>query len=147
MEDQSLRTAEETDAPGFWGWVFKVSAWVGLTGMICCVAPAVLFALGLMSGIYAISFANFFYTASGAAGLGAWILRGVAGLVGLVGLYLYARRQEQCSIDPSRRRKNLVLAAVLITALGAGLYFTLEAATSWYFDAYVVPAQQAEFGQ
>jgi len=28
-----------------------VATSVGLTGMICCVAPAVLFAMGLMSGI------------------------------------------------------------------------------------------------
>lgn len=136
---------EDDTTPGFWSWVLKVSGWVGLTGMICCVAPAVLFALGLMGGIYAISFANFFYAADGSAGLGAWILRGLAAVVGGVGLYLYARRQNQCSIDPSRKRKNLILAAVLIATLGTGLYFTFEAATGWYFDEYIVPAQQAEY--
>jgi len=136
---------EDDPTPRFWSWVLKVSGWVGLTGMICCVAPAVLFALGLMGGIYAISFANFFYAVDGSAGLGAWILRGLAVVVGGVGLYLYARRQNQCSIDPSRKRKNLVLAAVLIFTLGTGVYVTFEEATSWYFNEYIVPAQQAEY--
>lgn len=120
---------------------------MGLAGMICCVAPAVLFAVGLMGGIYAISFANFFYAPDGSAGLGAWLLRGLAAIVGVVGLWLYYRRQNQCSIDPARKRKNLVLAAFLIFALGTGAYVTFEEATSWYFDEYVVPAQQAEYEQ
>lgn len=136
---------QDKEVPGLWAWVMKWSAYVGLTGMICCVAPAVLFALGLMGGIYAISFADFFYAADGSAGLGAWILRGLAAVVGLVGIYLYNRRQNQCSVDPKRKRKNLVLATILIAVLGTGLYVTFEEATSWYFDEYIVPAQQAEY--
>lgn len=136
---------QEKEVPGLWAWVMKWATYVGLTGMICCVAPAVLFALGLMGGIYAISFADFFYAADGSAGLGAWILRGLAAVVGLVGIYLYNRRQNQCSVDPKRKRKNLVLATILIAVLGTGLYVTFEEATSWYFDEYIVPAQQAEY--
>lgn len=136
---------QEKEVPGLWAWVMKWAAYVGLTGMICCVAPAVLFALGLMGGIYAISFADFFYAADGSAGLGAWILRGLAAVVGLVGIYLYNRRQNQCSVDPKRKQKNLVLATILIAVLGTGLYVTFEEATSWYFDEYIVPAQQAEY--
>jgi hypothetical protein len=37
--------------------------------MRCCVAPAVLFMFGLMGGVYAISFADFFYNEDGATGL------------------------------------------------------------------------------
>ena len=33
-----------------WKWVAKVASSVGLAGMLCCVAPAVLFMLGLMGG-------------------------------------------------------------------------------------------------
>ena len=138
---------EETRAPGFWSWVVKVAASVGVVGMLCCVAPAVLFALGLMGGIYAISFADFFYAADGAAGAGAWALRGLAGLVGVAGIYLYNRRQNQCSIDPKRKRLNLVLATALIAVLGVAFYLSFEALTAWYFDAYIVPAQQSEFAQ
>lgn len=138
-------SSEEDTPPSLWSWSLKVATSMGLAGMICCVAPAVLFALGLMGGIYAISFANFFYAANGSAGIGAWILRGVAVGVGLGGTWLYHRRQNQCSIDPARKRKNLVLVALLIFTLGTGLYFTFEELTSWYFDAYVVPAQQEQY--
>ena len=138
-------STQQDESPSFWSWVLKVATSVGLTGMICCVAPAVLFALGLMSGIWAISFADFFYAPDGSVGLGAWILRGLAALVGIGGLWLYRRRQNQCSVDPARKRKNLLLAGVLIALLGTGLYVTFEKATAWFFDEYVVPAQQAEY--
>ena len=49
----------KTNEPSFWGWALKIASVTGLTGIICCVAPAVLFMFGLMGGIYAISFANF----------------------------------------------------------------------------------------
>lgn len=145
-KEASEETAStEEEPPGLWAWGLKVAASAGLAGMICCVAPAVLFALGLMGGIYAISFADFFYAPDGSAGLGAWILRGVAALVGLAGTWLYYRRQNQCAIDPARKRKNLALLIVLVLTLGTGAYLTFEKATSWYFNEYIVPAQQAEY--
>lgn len=145
MSTQEGVSTKESESPSLWGWVLKISASVGLTGMICCVAPAVLFALGLMSGIYAISFANFFYAADGSAGTGVWILRGLAALVGLVGLFLYRRKQNRCAIDPKRIRRNLLLAGLLIALLGTGFYLTFEELSAWYFDEYIVPAQQAEY--
>ncbi len=141
--DDAASTGE--DPPDLWAWGLKVAASAGLAGMICCVAPAVLFALGLMGGIYAISFADFFYAPDGSAGLGAWLLRGVAALVGLAGTWLYYRRQNQCSIDPARKRKNLALLVLLVATLGTGAYLTFEKTTSWYFNEYIVPAQQAEY--
>jgi len=146
MDTPSTATDSTSDSsPSVWTWGLQVAASAGLTGMICCVAPAVLFGLGAMGGIYAISFANFFYAPDGSAALGAWILRGLAGLVGLVGIWIYRRRQNQCSIDPARKRKNLALLVVLVVVLGTGAYFTFEEATSWYFNEYIVPAQQAEY--
>lgn len=138
-------STQDNETPSLWSWALKVATSVGLVGMICCVAPAVLFALGLMGGIYAISFADFFYAPDGSAGVGAWVLRGLAAIVGIVGLYLYRRRQNQCSIDPKRKRRNLILAGVLIAVLGTGFYLTFEEVTAWYFDEYIVPAQQAEY--
>jgi hypothetical protein len=137
-------TTDDT-SPGLWSWGLKIAASAGLAGMICCVAPAVLFAVGLMGGIYAISFADFFYAPDGSAGLGAWLLRGLALLVGVGGVWLYHRRQNQCSIDPTRKRKNLILLLLLVATLGTGAYLTFEKATSWYFNEYIVPAQQAEY--
>ena len=57
----------EAGQPSIWGFVTKVAAAAGLTGIICCVAPAVLFMLGLAGGVWAISFADFFYEGSGGA--------------------------------------------------------------------------------
>ncbi len=128
--------------PSLWRWVMKVAAAVGLTGMICCVAPAVLFMLGLAGGVWAISFADFFY--EGTNGVGAWILRGFAALIGIGGIILFKRKQDQCSVDPKRERKNLILLSVLIVALGVGFFLTLDRFTGWYFKNYIDPAKQAE---
>ena len=46
--------------PSVLKWGLSVAASAGLTGMLCCVAPMVLFMFGIMGGTYAISFANFF---------------------------------------------------------------------------------------
>jgi hypothetical protein len=32
-----------------------------------------------------------------------------------------------------------------VATLGTGAYLTFEEATSWYFNEYIVPAQQAEY--
>ncbi|MFP4228547.1 MAG: hypothetical protein ACLFTE_06945 [Salinivenus sp.] len=34
---------------------------------------------------------------------------------------------------------------LLVATLGTGAYLTVEKATNWYFDTYVVPAQQEEY--
>ena len=138
-------TEGQTSQPSLWRWIVKFAAAIGLTGMICCVAPAVLFMLGLAGGVWAISFADFFY--EGTNGVGAWILRGFAALIGIGGIVLFKRKQDQCSIDPKRKRNNLILLTVLIVTFGVGFFLTLERVTSWYFDEYVVPAKQAELAE
>lgn len=132
--------------PSFIKWSLSIAASAGLTGMLCCVAPMVLFMTGLMGGAYAISFADFFYTEDGAPGAGAWILRGAAVVLGATGLYLYRTRQDTCSIEPGRKRLNFLLMIGIVTIFGVGVFLSLEAASSWYFDAYIVPAQQRELG-
>ena len=144
---EEVTEKQESEAPGFFKWGMSVAASVGLAGMLCCVAPMVLFMLGLMGGAYAISFANFFYEDDGAAGTGAWILRGIAVVIGVVGFLMYRRQQNQCSIDPDRKKKNLVLVTLMIAVFGVGFFFSLEAISSWYFDEYIVPAQQEELQQ
>ena len=138
---------EQVDEPSLFKWAMRVAASAGLAGMICCVAPMVLFMVGLMGGAYAISFANFFYQEDGSPGTGAWVLRGVAVLIGIVGFWLYRRQQNQCSIDPRRKKKNLLMVTALIAILGVGFFLSLEALSSWYFDEYIVPAQQQELQQ
>ena len=123
-----------------------MAASAGLTGMICCVAPMVLFMMGIMGGTYAISFADFFYEADGTVGVGAWVLRIVAALVGLAGFWRYRTQQDLCAIEPARQQKNLILLAIVIVLFGIGFFLSLEAMSSWFFDAYIVPAQQEELG-
>ncbi|MEM6821164.1 MAG: hypothetical protein AAF558_04325 [Verrucomicrobiota bacterium] len=135
------KTNEE---PSIIKWALKVAASAGMAGMLCCVAPAILFMFGLMGGVYAISFADFFYAEDGSAGTGAWILRIVAVAIGAFGIYKFRTRQNQCSIDPKRKQKNLMLVIVAIVVVGIGVFLSLEKLTSWYFDKYIVPAQQEE---
>jgi hypothetical protein len=106
----------------------------------------VLFMFGIMGGAYAISFADFFYAADGSAGTGAYLLRGLAVVIGAGGVWRYRSRQQACSIDPGRQQKNLLLLVGLVAILGVGFFLSLESLSSWYFDAYIVPAQQIELG-
>ncbi len=133
-----------SEAPGLLKWGMGIAASAGLAGMICCVAPMVLFMLGLMGGAYAISFANFFYQADGSAGTGAWVLRGIAIVIGVAGFVLYRRKQNQCDLDPDRKKKNLMMVVVLIVVFGVSVFLSLEAVSSWYFDEFIVPAQQQD---
>ena len=125
-----------------WGVKYSISA--ALAGILCCVAPAVLFMFGLMGGVYAISFADFFYEEDGSSGTGAWILKILALCIGIYGVYKFRKKQNQCSIDPKRKKKNLILLSIIILILGIGLFLSLEKWSAWYFDEYIVPAQQKE---
>ena len=140
-----MNDTSDNSPPNILRWAMGFAAATGLTGMLCCVAPMVLFMLGIMGGTYAISFADFFYNGD-APGLGAWSLRALAVLIGLVGVQRYRKQQNQCSIDPKRQQRNLILLIFLISVLGVGFFLTLESLSAWYFDTYIVPAQQQELG-
>ena len=130
--------------PNFLIWGIKYSLSAAVTGMLCCVAPAVLFMFGLMGGVYAISFADFFYNEDGSSGTGAWILKIIAVAIGFYGIYSFRKKQNQCSIDPKRKKKNLIVLIGIIVILGIGLFLSFEKWSAWYFDEYIVPAQQKE---
>jgi len=125
-----------------WGVKYSISA--AIAGILCCVAPAVLFMFGLMGGVYAISFADFFYKEDGSSGVGAWVLKIIALGIGIYGVYSFRKKQNQCSIDSKRKKKNLILLIAMILVLGIGLFLSLEKWSAWYFDEYIVPAQQKE---
>ena len=135
---------EDPKEPNAYKWALKVATSAGLAGMLCCVAPAVLFMFGLVSGVYAISFADFFYTEDGNAGVGAWALRALAVCTGALGVYSYKRRQNQCSLNPERKKKNLVLLTTITILLGLTIFLSLEKWSTWYFNKHIVPAQQNE---
>jgi len=130
--------------PNLIKWGVKYSLSAAIAGILCCVAPAVLFMFGLMGGVYAISFADFFYKEDGSSGVGAWVLKIIALGIGIYGVYSFRKKQNQCSIDPKRKKKNLILLIAMILVLGVGLFLSLEKWSAWYFDEYIVPAQQKE---
>ena len=130
--------------PNLLKWGIKYSLSAAVTGMLCCVAPAVLFMFGLMGGVYAISFADFFYNEDGSSGTGAWILKIIAVAIGFYGIYSFRKKQNQCSIDPKRKKKNFIVLIGIIVILGIGLFLSFEKWSAWYFDEYIVPAQQKE---
>jgi len=134
---------EEKD-PNLIKWGVKYSLSAAVAGILCCVAPAVLFMFGLMGGVYAISFADFFYKEDGSSGVGAWVLKIIALGIGIYGVYSFQKKQNQCSINPKRKQKNLILLIAMILVLGVGLFLSLEKWSAWYFDEYIVPAQQKE---
>ncbi len=137
-------TANKKEEPSVITWAIKVASSAGLAAILCCVAPAILFMFGLMGGVYAISFADFFYNEDGSAAAGAWGLRIVAVLIGAYGVYRFRKQQDQCSIDPKRKRNNLILVTLITVILALGIYLSLEKWSSWYFDKHIVPAQQEE---
>lgn len=139
--------SEETkkkEEPSVITWAIKVASSAGLAAILCCVAPAILFMFGLMGGVYAISFADFFYNADGSAGVGSWALRIAAVAIGAFGVYRFRKQQDQCSIDPKRKRNNLILVTLITLVLAVGIYLSLEKWSSWYFNEHIVPAQQEE---
>ena len=130
--------------PNLIKWSLKYSISAAIAGILCCVAPAVLFMFGIMGGVYAISFADFFYKEDGSSGMGAWILKGIALCIGVYGIFSFRKKQNQCAIDLKSKRKNFILLIVIILFLGVGLFLSLEKWSSWYFDKHIVPAQQKE---
>lgn len=137
-------TSNNNQEPSVITWAIKVASSAGLAAILCCVAPAILFMFGLMGGVYAISFADFFYNEDGSAAAGAWALRGAAVIIGAYGVYRFRKQQDQCSIDPKRKRNNLILVTLITVILAIGIYLSLEKWSSWYFDKHIVPAQQEE---
>ena len=130
--------------PNLIKWSLKYSISAAIAGILCCVAPAILFMFGLMSGVYAISFADFFYKDDGSSGTGAWVLKGIALSIGIYGVYSSRKKQNQCSIDKKSKRKNLTLLIIITLFVGVGLFLSIEKWSSWYFDEHIVPAQQKE---
>lgn len=145
MTGPTHQPAPKPDEPSVWKWALSFAGAIGITGLLCCVAPMVLFMLGLMSGIYAISFAEMFYNDDKSPGTGAWLLRIGAAVIGVIGIALYRRKQNQCSVDPKRKRRNLILVTATVILAGLAFYFTLYELSSWYFNKYISPAQMEEY--
>ena len=125
--------------------IFKYGIASAFAGIMCCVAPMILFQLGLIGGIYAISFADFFYKEDGSIGIGAITLRFFAFLVIIIGIIKF-NKKENCSLNSAMEKKiNKVLFAIISTIIAIALFWTLDEFSSYYFDEYIVPQQQLEY--
>jgi len=100
----------------------RIGMVAGLTGILCCVGPTVLAALGVVSAGTAYVWANNLYDGY------AWLFR-AAGLALLAGLVAWSlKRRNQCSIAGARR----VWPRLLLTfAIALGTYAVLYALTTW----------------
>ena len=125
-------------------WSLKYGIMSALAGILCCVAPAILFMFGLMGGIVAISFADFFYSEDGSIGMGSIILRIIGFGIGCIAVFKFREKQNQCSIDPKRKKINLILLVILLLIFGVVFFLAMDSWSAWYFDEYIVPQQQIE---
>ena len=114
-------------------------------GIVCCVAPMILFQLGLIGGIYAISFADFFYKPDGSLGLFGWLIRIIGLSIVCYGIYRF-NIKEDCSLNSDKQKRiNKLLFSVLLITFSLSLFLSLEKLSSIYFDEYIVPAQKKEY--
>ena len=125
--------------------IFKYGVASAFAGIVCCVAPMILFQLGVIGGIYAISFADFFYKSDGSLGLFGWIIRIIGLLIVCYGIYRF-NIKENCSLNSdNQKRINKILFSVLLIIFSLTLFLSLEKLSSIYFDEYIVPAQKKEY--
>ena len=125
--------------------IFRYGIASAFAGIICCVAPMILFQLGVIGGIYAISFADFFYKPDGSLGLFGWIIRIIGLLIVFYGIYRF-NIKEDCSLNSdNQKRINKILFSVLLIIFSLTLFLSLEKLSSIYFDEYIVPAQKKEY--
>lgn len=94
----------------------------GLVGILCCVGPAALALLGLMSGSTAFVLATDLYTDWG------WWFRGAGLLVAGVLIWFALRRRDACDIDGVRRSWRSL---VVIALVGVATYAVLYGVTTW----------------
>ena len=125
--------------------IFRYGIASALSGIICCVAPMILFQLGLIGGIYAISFADFFYKPDGSLGLFGWLIRIIGLSIVCYGIYRF-NIKEDCSLNSdNQKRINKLLFSFLLITFSLSLFLSLEKLSSIYFDKYIVPAQKKEY--
>ena len=125
--------------------IFRYGIASAFAGILCCVAPMILFQLGLIGGIYAISFADFFYKSDGSLGLFGWLIRIIGLSIVCYGIYRF-NIKEDCSLNSdNQKRINKLLFSFLLITFSLSLFLSLEKLSSIYFDEYIVPAQKQEY--
>lgn len=111
-----------SDTPSLRPPRWRLGVLAGATGILCCVGPTVLAALGIVSAATASTWGNDLYDGY------AWWFR-LAGLALLIALVTWSlRRQRACSLAGARRFRGRLIG---LLAVAAGTYGALYALTAW----------------
>lgn len=102
--------------------VWRIGLAGGLVGILCCVGPAVLALVGVVSAGTAFAWATDLY-----GGYAWWFRLGGLAVLGVL-VWWVLRRRGQCSVAGVRRWR-WHLAAML--GIAVGTYLTLYALTTW----------------
>ena len=121
--------------------VFKYGLTASITALFCCVLPSILFAFGIGSGIFAFTFADFFYNTDGSANIYGWSLRAIGIGIVIYGIYKY-NKKESCSLNsPAEKFQNKLLFASILITLSVVLYMLFTHLTTEYFEVIDVTRQ------
>ena len=104
--------------------LIKVSFAAALTGIICCIGPVILFQFGIIGGIYAISFADFFYSDDGSIGFGAVLLRIIALIVIVFGIRSYNKKEDCTSNTKKQKSINKILFGLILLVFTLSIFIT-----------------------
>ena len=127
--------------------ILRYSFISSLTALFCCVAPSILFLLGLGSASFAFSFADAFYNIDedGAPNIYSWFIRVIGILIILFGIKQY-NKKESCSLNSPRQKKiNKFIFGLILILFTSLLYYAWHFGSSWLFENYIDPARQKEY--
>ncbi len=105
------------DAKALW-----IGVGAGLTAILCCVSPVVLFLLGVSTAAEAITLGDRLYYGY------AWYFRGFGVAIAIAATVIYLRRRRSCSLRGAAANWRTLLAIAAATVL---TYTALYAATGY----------------
>ncbi len=105
------------DAKALW-----IGVGAGLTAILCCVSPVVLFLLGVSTAAEAITLGDRLYYGF------TWYFRGVGVAIAIAATLVYLRRRRSCTVRGAAAHWRTLLG---IAAVMVGTYVALYAATGY----------------
>ena len=98
----------------------KIVSFTAFTGGLCCFTPVVLVLIGASTVSAAASLSDTLYYGY------AWVFRGISFLLLLAGLFYYFYvKEEVCSFDELKRKRNKIINVTLIAIIAAVLSYVI----------------------